>query len=153
MCPAKPSLTLLPALTDEHVLRALMDTQNMTRAEIATRTGISKPTVSESVRRLTTTGLIRDTGERTSGRGRTGTYFALSDSVVGVGLAMSIGPEGVVAEALDVHGRVIARATEEAVRPATPAAVADAMRRTVSQVATMTHLPARIAVVSAADPV
>jgi predicted transcriptional regulator len=69
--PAKPSLELLRSLTDEHVLRALMQARRLTRADLATRTGLSKPTVGESVRRLTEAGLLLDTGERTpGGRGR-----------------------------------------------------------------------------------
>jgi DNA-binding Lrp family transcriptional regulator len=79
--PAKPSLDLLRSLTDEHVLRALMASPRMTRAELASRTGISKPTVSESVRRLTAAGLIHDTGARTSGRGRVGSYYALASLI------------------------------------------------------------------------
>ena len=50
--PARPSLELLRSLTDEHVLRALMRRPRLTRAELAAETGISKPTVGESVRRL-----------------------------------------------------------------------------------------------------
>jgi DNA-binding MarR family transcriptional regulator len=49
---AKPSLDLLRELSDEHVLRALIARDRMTRAELAAYTGISKPTVGESVRRL-----------------------------------------------------------------------------------------------------
>src|SRR3954463_14844314 len=107
MSPAKPSLELLRSLTDEHVLRALIDKSRLTRAEIAARTGISKPTVGESVRRLTEAGLLRDTGERTTGRGRIGTYYALAEDL-GVALVLGIAPEGDVAEAVDVHGQVIA---------------------------------------------
>ena len=54
MAPAKPSLDLLRSLTDEHVLRALMEQRRLTRAQLAARTGLSKPTVSDSVRRLCT---------------------------------------------------------------------------------------------------
>ena len=50
--PTKPSLDLLRSLSDEHVLRSLMSRRQATRAEIAVATGLSKPTVSESVRRL-----------------------------------------------------------------------------------------------------
>src|SRR4051795_494730 len=112
MNPAKPSLELLRSLTDEHVLRALIAERRLTRAEIAARTGISKPTASESVRRLTEAGLLRDTGERTTGRGRIGTYFAPAADL-GVALVISIAPEGVVAETVDVHGDVTARAVEQ----------------------------------------
>jgi len=62
MSSAKPSLDLLRSLTEEHVLRALMDHRRLTRAEIAAVTGISKPTISEGVRRLVEAGLVVDTG-------------------------------------------------------------------------------------------
>ena len=86
---AKPSLELLRGLSDEHVLRALMTRDRMTRAELAAYTGISKPTVGESVRRLVAAGVLVDTGERTSGRGRVGFYYALADDV-GCALAISV---------------------------------------------------------------
>src|SRR3954469_10055079 len=119
MTAAKPSLALLRSLTDEHVLRALIDERRLTRAEIAARTGISKPTVGESVRRLTEAGLVYDTGERTTGRGRVGSYFALAEDL-GVALAVSIAPDGVVAEAIDVYGHTRAREVEEVGRPVRP---------------------------------
>src|SRR4051794_23089263 len=148
----KPSLELLRSLTDEHVLRALMSEPQLTRAELAARTGISKPTVSESVRRLSDAGLVRDTGERTTGRGRIGTYYALAADL-GVALVVSIAAEGVVAEAVDVHGQVVARAVEEVGRPAHPEQVAHALRAAAQRALGGGPGPARLAVVSAADPV
>src|SRR3712207_605649 len=126
MTPAKPSLDLLRSLTDEHVLRALMDVTRLTRAEIAASTGISKPTVGESVRRLTEAGLLRDTGERTTGRGRIGSYYALVDDL-GAALVASIAPDGIVVEAVDVRGHVIARVVEPVGRPAQPELVSRAL--------------------------
>src|SRR3954452_15798668 len=123
MDPAKPSLELLRSLTDEHVLRALIAERRLTRAEIAARTGISKPTVGESARRLTEAGLLRDTGERTTSRGRIGSYSPLADDLE-VALVLGIAPEGVVAEAVDVHGQVVAREAEAVGRPAHPDQVA-----------------------------
>ena len=120
MDPAKPSLELLSSLTDEHVLRALMRHRRLTRAELAAETGISKPTVGESVRRLTGTGLVADTGERTPGgrgRGRVGSYYALAGDA-GVALAVSIAPEGIVAECVDAYGDPVSRADRPLVRPA-----------------------------------
>src|SRR3954464_5408317 len=152
MPPAKPSLELLRSLTDEHVLRALIDKSRLTRAEIAARTGISKPTVGESVRRLTEAGLLRDTGERTTGRGRVGTYYGLADDL-GVALVVGVAPEGVVAEAVDVHGQVIAREREEVGRPAQSEQVARALRVVAERALAGGAGPARLAVVSAADPV
>jgi predicted NBD/HSP70 family sugar kinase len=147
--PAKPSLGMLRALTDEHVLRALMEHRRLTRAELAARTGISKPTISESVRRLCAIGLVADTGERTTGRGRIGSYFALADDVGGA-LVVSVAPEGVVAETLDAHGKVTGRATERVDRPARPAQITQALSAAARRVP---RGPLRLAVVSVADPV
>jgi predicted NBD/HSP70 family sugar kinase len=150
--PAKPSLDLLRSLTDEHVLRALMASPRMTRAELASRTGISKPTVSESVRRLTAAGLIHDTGARTSGRGRVGSYYALA-SDIGTALVVSIAPNGVVTEAVDAHGEVLAADRHPLARPVGPAAVVAALRAAARSVRAAVTGPVRLAVVSAADPV
>ncbi len=148
---AKPSLELVSSLTDERVLRALMEHRRLTRAELAARIGISKPTAGESVRRLAERGLVVDTGERTQGgrgRGRVGSYYALT-SDIGVALTVSIAPEGVVAECLDAYGDTIARAGRALERPARPEDLAAAVRAAVEEV----DAAPRLAVVSAADPV
>src|SRR4051812_18408677 len=152
MTSAKPSLALLRSLTDEHVLRALIDERRLTRAEIAARTGISKPTVGESVRRLTEAGLLRDTGERTTGRGRIGTYYALAADL-GVALVLGIAPDGVVAEAVDVHGQVVAREAEAVGRPAQPDPVAGALRAAAGRALAGSPRPAPAGRGRAADPV
>jgi len=105
-----------------------MDETRLTRAELATRTGISKPTVGESVRRLQAAGVVVDTGARTTGRGRAGSYYALADGI-GCALAVSIAPEGITAEIVDAHGGVVARTVEPAGRLARPAAVTASVRQ------------------------
>jgi predicted NBD/HSP70 family sugar kinase len=152
MTPAKPSLDLLRSLTDEHVVRALMEQERMTRAELAARTGISKPTISESVRRLLDAELVRDTGERTTGPGRIGTYYALSNSL-GCALVASVAPEGIVAETVDAHGGVLSRSELGIPRPARPGQVARRLREAARTALGAHDRPARLAVVSAADPV
>jgi predicted NBD/HSP70 family sugar kinase len=141
VAPTKPTLDLLRSLSDEHVLRALMVQRRATRAELATATGLSKPTVSESVRRLDAAGAVVDTGERTTGRGRVGTYYALAPA--GHALVASLAPAGIVAETLDVYGDVVARAQASAAA----ADVAATLRELAGEG------PYRLAVVSAADPV
>ena len=155
MDPAKPSLDLLRALTDERVLRTLMGTRRLTRAELAGQTGLSKPTVGESVRRLAAAGLVADTGARTPGgrgRGRVGSYYALAAGI-GVAVVLSIDPSGVTAECVDSYGDVIARREFAVDRPARPAQVAAAVQAAAKQVGDATSGPCRLAVVSAADPV
>jgi len=147
---AKPSLALLREMSDETVLLALMENQRLTRAELAVVTGLSKPTVGEAIRRLEAAGLVSDTGERTSGRGGVGTYYALAEGV-GVALAVGIAPEGVTVEVLDAAGTLLDRVVEPVQRPATAelvtGALAHATRRALGK------RRARVAVVSAADPV
>jgi predicted NBD/HSP70 family sugar kinase len=153
--PAKPSPQLLRSLTDEHVLQALMRQRRLTRAELAASTGISKPAVGDSVRRLADAGLVVDTGERTAGgrgRGRVGAYYALAVSA-GAALAVSIAPEGIVAECLDAHGDTVARVDKQIHRPAAPRQIAGALRGVAVQARQDARLSPRLAVVSAAGPV
>src|SRR5215470_9609562 len=155
MDPARPSLDLLRSLTDEHVLRALMQHRRLTRAELATQTGISKPTVGESVRRLAEAGLVADTGQRTAGgrgRGRVGVYYALAGGI-GAALAVSIGPAGIVAECIDAYGEVVSRAEEQISRSARPEQAAAALRIAAARARRGAGLTPRLAAVSAADPV
>jgi predicted NBD/HSP70 family sugar kinase len=149
--PARPSLALLRSLTDEHVLRALMQHRRLTRAELAAETGLSKPTAGESVRRLAAAGLVADTGERTPGgrgRGRVGSYYALAQDI-GTALAVSIAPGEVVAERIDAYGDTVGRAAAAIGRPARPEQVTAALEAAAARV----QQDARVAVVSAADPV
>ena len=152
MTTAKPSLELLRELSDEHVLRALMDETRLTRAELAARTGISKPTVGESVRRLDAAGVVVDTGDRSTGRGRAGSYYALADGI-GCALAVSIAPAGIAAELVDAHGDVAAQASDPLPRPAGPDSVTATVRSACRRVSEAGRGPVRLAVVSAADPV
>ncbi|MBO1330658.1 ROK family transcriptional regulator [Streptomyces sp. VRA16 Mangrove soil] len=148
----RPSLEMLRALTDENVLRALMAEPRLTRAEIAARTGISKPTISDSVQRLNRTGLVVDTGERTTGRGRVGSYYGLAPRL-GAALVVGITPYGVTAEAVDALGRVRVREETRFGPDATPRAIGAALDATVRAVATCAEGGLRTGVVSAADPV
>ncbi|MDN3359299.1 ROK family transcriptional regulator [Actinomadura sp. DC4] len=150
----KPSLDLVRNVTDEHVLRALIRHRRMTRAELAAETGVSKPTAAESVRRLVEAGLVVDSGERTlggRGRGRVGFYYTLAGDV-GTAWAISIAPEGVVAEAVDVYGETAGRTEEDVGRPASSDQVATALAVAAEGLAAKAGTPA-LAVVSAADPV
>src|SRR4051812_39511618 len=117
----KPSLELLRSLSDEHVLRALVEERRLTRAEIATRSGISKPTVSESVRRLIEAGVVHDPGERTPGGGGVGPYSSLSVDL-GPALVVAIAREGVAAGRGAVQGQVLAGGVGRPRRPADPTA-------------------------------
>lgn len=131
----------------------LLNEKRFTRAELATRAGLSKPTVSDSVERLVAAGLVRDTGERTTGRrGRIGTYFALADDL-GAALVARIAPDDVVCELIDVRGTVHAHDIEPISRTASPPQIHRALRASARRAAASASGPLRLAVVSAANPV
>ncbi|MEU3794630.1 ROK family transcriptional regulator [Streptomyces fructofermentans] len=148
----KPSLELLRGLTDENVLRALMAHDRLTRAEIATRTGISKPTISDSIQRLEQAELVVDTGERTTGRGRVGSYYALAPHL-GTALVASITPHGVIAEAVDARGHTHGQVRTALDADAGQEVAAEALAAAAMQLGGKVGGPLRLAVVSAADPV
>ena len=93
--PQRPSLEMVRQLTDRRVFEQLLEAETLTRAEIAARTGISKPTISESVRRLIDAGLVGESGRQANARGRAGTYCHVRTDTAAA-MAVSVGPDGVV---------------------------------------------------------
>ena len=105
---ALPRLGLLRELTDRHVLQQLLGGTPLTRAEIAARTGISKPTISEAVRRLAAAGLLVESGQQVGKRGPSGLYFRIRAEAAAA-LAVSVGPDGVRALRYDLTGTTTAQ--------------------------------------------
>ena len=116
--PRRPTLGVVRELTDRHVVDQLLDTHELTRAELAQRTAISKPTISESVRRLTEAGLLEEAGHQVGRRGPAGTFYRLRADLGGA-VAVSAGPDGVLAELLDLRGDCRRRAHRPVHVPAT----------------------------------
>jgi len=107
-----PRPSQLSTMTDRQFFRCLTENGPMTRAAIATATGISKPTISESAQRLYKQGLIFETDQRTSGhQGRGGVIYAING---GRGYALGIALETgrIEARALDLGARTIWEASE-----------------------------------------
>jgi predicted NBD/HSP70 family sugar kinase/biotin operon repressor len=148
----RASLDLLRRITDRHVVDQLLGAATMTRAEIAARTGISKPTISESMRRLEDAGLVVTSGHEVGKRGRAGTYFALRADV-GVALAVSAGPTGLVAEVLDVRGAVVRHVERAVASPITSADLIPLLTHVVSQATSDAPGPVLGAAMSVAGPV
>src|SRR6476619_6630413 len=119
----------------------------------------AKPSL-ELLRRLVDLGLVVDTGERSTGRGRAGSYHALSPEC-GTALVVSITPRGVTAESVDPFGAVVASSDVPLDRGAGAYAVTRALLTALEHVeaaeeASRTRgggVRRRVAVVSAADPV
>jgi predicted NBD/HSP70 family sugar kinase len=95
---------------------------------------------------------VVDTGARTTGRGRVGTYYALP-ATTGRALVASLAPEGIVAEAIDIYGQVVARSRTPVTRSPGAGQVAQTLKAVAGEVVSHLAEPFRLAVVSAADPV
>jgi predicted NBD/HSP70 family sugar kinase/biotin operon repressor len=97
---------MVPADTSERaVLATLLDGAPMTRPELAGRTGLSRPTISEAVRRLVETGLVVDGGVRRGRRGRVPTYYRLA-ATSGYVVAVDIGGDNLRVASADIGGAV-----------------------------------------------
>jgi predicted NBD/HSP70 family sugar kinase/biotin operon repressor len=150
--PERPTADMLRRLTDRRVFEQLLSVDSLTRAEIAARTGISKPTISESVRRLTDAGLVVESGRQVGSRGRAGTYYRLGTDETAA-LAVSIGPDGVVADTFDLKDRPVAHAERPVRAPVEGADLRPILLATVAAVREQTEGAIRSCVVSMAGPV
>jgi predicted NBD/HSP70 family sugar kinase len=150
--PRLPSLDLLRQMTDRVVLEQLIEHEMLSRAEIATRTGLSKPTVSESIRRVAASGLVVEVGLQHGRRGRAGTNLQLGQDV-GCAVSVHAGPDGVVAERRDVRGRLLAESRHEVAAPIAAGRLTTLLRTAVRQVLAGADAPVLATTISAADPV
>lgn len=139
---------MLRELTDRAVLADVFTHGRVTRVDLADRTGISRPTISESVRRLETAGVLTATGARETGqRGRIATFYELGGDTGHV-IALELNQFGVHAMAYDL------RQTEIAERRAEPGDIADlvdVVRATIAGI--KAPGPLRAVAVSVANPV
>ncbi|MGW5717143.1 ROK family protein [Amycolatopsis sp. NPDC003865] len=144
-----PRLAMLRAMTDRAVLDHVFVHGRTTRAELAATTGISKPTISESVRRLETAGALRATGtDQTGRRGRIATFYELAADAGRV-VAAEVNQQGIRTVTTDLTGTVLTtghHAPDD--RPMT-AAVRDA----VAAAGEAGSGPVRATAISVANPV
>ena len=150
--PQRPSVEMLRQLTDRRVFEQLLDADPLTRTEIAARTGISKPTISESVRRLTDAGVVEESGRQVGGRGRAGTYCRLRPETASA-LAVSIGPDGVFVDTFDLRDRPVAQVAVSVPTPVHGADLGPVLADAVQAATRQTPGPVRSCVVSVAGPV
>lgn len=150
--PQRPSLEMLRQLTDRRVFEQLLEAEALTRAEIAARTGISKPTISESVHRLLDAGLVRETGRQSGNRGRAGTYCSLRTDTTAA-LAVSVGSDGIVVDTFDLKNQPIAHVEHSVSAPADGHTVEPLLVHAVQSAVAQTPGAIRSCVVSMAAPV
>ncbi len=102
--PAQPAL--LRELNERTVLDEIRRARSVSRAEVARRTGLSKPTVSLALRTLEASGLVRQVGTESGRRGRAGVLFEpVSDAALGG--AIEIAVWGVRSVVVDLDGTTL----------------------------------------------
>src|SRR5215468_2472043 len=112
------SSRLLRAMNESAALSHLLDRGELTRSDLRELTGLSKPTISEAVRRLTDAGLVVVVGHVSAGPGPNAEVYAANPQAAYV-IAVSVrdtfmGHSPSLAAALcDVSGMVRARLEEQ----------------------------------------
>jgi predicted NBD/HSP70 family sugar kinase len=149
--PDLPRLSMVRELTDRTVLDCVYATGRVTRVDVARLTGISKPTISEAVRRLSDAGLLVETGSVPGRPGRVATIYELAPTAGRV-LALHAGQEGVRARCVDLSGRSLWSQTYLPKPAGTTTGVVDALRAAVIE-AQRGEGPVRSIAVSVANPV
>ncbi len=104
---------LLREINDRAALELLLGEGPMTRAQVGSRTGLSKVTASQMLTRLEERGLISVAGQQAGGRGPNAALYAVVPSSAYVA-GLDVAPEAVTAGVADVTGRVL---TEVRVNP------------------------------------
>ena len=129
---ARATPPLLKQLNSRAVLNAIREGAPISRAEIARRTGISKPTVSLALRSLLESGVVRETAPD-PGRPHYGAVFFEPIHEVALVLGLDIGARFVRGAISDLDGQVRARhdvelrSTDAATALATIAELRDAL--------------------------
>lgn len=109
------SSRLLRAMNESAALSHLLERGGLTRAELRDLTGLSKPTVSEAVRRLTDAGLVVVSGHVSAGPGPNAEVYSANPRAAHA-IAVSVrdpavaGAPSLGAMVCDVAGTVLARA-------------------------------------------
>ena len=150
---ARPRLEMLAALTDRHFLRVLAESDEpLSRAEIASRSGISKPAISDAAVRLERSGLILDAGVRGGRRGGVATLYRIN-GLRGHSLAIGLQSDEVVIRARDLAGEVVYDHRERIARDLGTAALISVANRLIRESALSIITPLIAAAVSVAVPV
>src|SRR4051794_1574246 len=102
---------LLRTINQRALLEHLRRGAPLSRAELARRTGLSKPTVSEALGDLERAGLVRGAGAVTPPRGRTARLYE-PDPTAAYVVGIDIGRAWVRVAVADLDGRVVARRDE-----------------------------------------
>src|SRR3954447_21494428 len=104
----KATPALLRTLNQGALMQRLRDEGQLSRAQLARDTGLSKPTVSQALAELEQAGLVRRVGPAAPSRGRTAMLYE-PDPSAGYVVGIDIGRSWIRVAAADLAGTIIAR--------------------------------------------
>ena len=104
--------TLIREINLSTVLRCLQEGTALSRASLASLTGLNKTTISSLVERLMTWRLVHEVGRDTSGNGRPGTLLALNPQA-GAILGLELGVDFISVVVTSFTGQIEWRQLKE----------------------------------------
>ncbi len=104
--PVGNSTGILRLMNEQAILDAVISAGSLTRADLARRTSLSKPTVSQTVAWLVEAGLLAESGRLEGRPGRVGTLYGLN-SAVGAVAGVDLGARKVSAALSDIYGEIL----------------------------------------------
>jgi predicted NBD/HSP70 family sugar kinase len=117
------------------IMEAIRCGDGVSRADVASRTGLTPQTVSTVVRALLADGLVVETGSLPSNGGRSGTALSLNaGSRYAVGVHLD--PGSTVAVLVDLAGRIVAQERDRLPVPQPPDTFAERLAGTVDRLVT-----------------
>jgi predicted NBD/HSP70 family sugar kinase len=138
--PRDSRLSVLREIGEQAVLGAIFREGPITRPEISSATGLSKPTVGAAVGRLEQAGMIRALGPQHGRRGRSPIAYVVRDNA-GFVIGIDIGGTNIRAGAADVFGEPIGDEQQPTTRQGGRAVAAQVQEiaAAVAERATATH--------------
>jgi predicted NBD/HSP70 family sugar kinase len=150
--PTLPRLGLLREISEATVLGWVIDHGPVTRAEIAAATGLSKPTVSQAVRRLEAAGLLQAIGPRAGRRGGVGILYDVPASA-GVVVAVDLHQGEVRVRTCDLVGRTLGEHTRRPAPSGPPGTLGSTLLEAVRRAALDAPATVEAVGVAVANPV
>lgn len=121
------------------MLESIRQLGPVSRAQVARATGLSKPTVSQALASLESSGLVREAGRSSGGKGPTAVLYEVNASA-GFVVGLDVGRSHVRAALADLSGQIVGQRDERA-RARTASSLIEQIGTLARRVATDANVP------------